>query len=381
MTSSLLRPCAFGSVNLRNRVVMAPLTRLRANAEGIPSAHASTYYGQRCSAGLIVTEATYISPQAIGFLLTPGIHTAAQIKAWQRVTDAVHRSGGTIFLQLSHVGRLAHPTLHGGALPIAPSAIDFSAQVFSPAGMVDAVRPRELRLAEIPHIVQQYAQAAANAMQAEFDGVEIHGASGMLPMQFLHSNANRRNDDYGGSVARRARFMLEVVDACLAATGPHRTGVRLCPGSTYADSADLDPRATYTHLFQELRVRELGYVHLVEGASPKEPDEPLAVQPSYKALARNLLSCGVIAAGGYDRASAETVIDAGLADAVAFGTLYISNPDLVERFAMGWPTAAKPEPSVYYGGGLEAYIGFPATNPAEHRSNGSSDDQSLSSPT
>lgn len=344
---------------------MAPMTRARAGPDGTATVHMQTYYGQRSSAGLIVAEATNISPQATGLIRTPGIYTADQIKAWSGVTDAVHARCGTIFLQLSHMGRLAHPSLQGGALPVAPSAIDFSALVFTVDGMVDAVRPRELRTQEVSDIVEDYARAAANALAAGFDGVEIHGASGMLPMQFLHSSANVRTDDYGGSVERRGRFMLELVDACLCVTGPHRTGVRLCPSSTYGDTQDRDPLETYTHLFQQLRRRPLGYVHLVEGPPAHVGHEPESYERSYKALARRFLTCRVIAAGGYERESGNQVIAAGVADAVAFGSLYISNPDLVERFTFGWRTEAKPDVRVYYGEGTEGYVDFPAMTSAE----------------
>jgi N-ethylmaleimide reductase len=354
----LLTAWTVGDIPLRNRVVMAPLTRLRASADGVPSIHSPIYYEQRSSAGLIVSEATNISPRAVGFIGTPGIYTSAQVEGWKRVTQAVHGRGGKMFLQLSHVGRLAHPSLHGGAQPVAPSGIEFSGLVFTREGMVAAVRPRELGFEEIQRIVEDYARAAANAIEAGFDGVEIHAASGMLPMQFLHSHSNVRTDDYGGTAERRSRFILEVIDACLSATGPYRTGLRVCPTATYGDAHDLNPLDTYTYLFQQLQGRALGYIHIVESAQRENIHQP---DPrSYKALARCILDCRIIAASGYDQTSADAVIAAALADAVAFGALYISNPDLVERFSNGWPTAAKPDPSVYYGEGVAGYIDFPA---------------------
>lgn len=245
---------------------------------------------------------------------------------------------------------------HNGELPVAPSATAFSAQIFTKDGMATAVTPRALRTEEIPDIVRDYAQAAANAIAAGFDGVELHAATGMLPTQFLHAGSNIRTDEYGGSVEKRARFILDVLDACLEATGPGRTAVRLFPYSTYLESGDIDPVETYTYLLQQLRTRMLGYVHLVEGqAGPLAPPEGL---PSFIIIGRDLLDCGLIVNGGYDRASADALIAQGLVDAVAFGAPFIANPDLVERFANDWPVVAT-DNAVFYGGGAAGYVDFP----------------------
>lgn len=352
---NLFSPWSIGELSLRNRIVMAPLTRARASDEGVVSPHAATYYAQRSSAGLIVAEATNISRQAIGFVNTPGIYTREHIEGWKTVTDAVHAQGSKIFLQLWHTGRISLPMFHDGELPVAPSAVKFSAQIFTKDGMATAVTPRALRTDEIPGIVADYAQAAANAMEAGFDGVELHAATGMLPTQFLHASSNTRTDEYGGSVERRARFILDVLDACLAVTGPDRTAVRLFPYSTYLESGDIDPVETYTYLLQQLRARALGYVHLVEGQTgPLAPPEGL---PSFVKVARDLLDCALIVNSGYDRASADALIADDLVDAVAFGAPFIANPDLVERFANDWPIEAA-DPRVFYGGDEGGYTDF-----------------------
>lgn len=353
---NLFSSWSIGDLSLRNRIVMAPLTRARASEDGVPSPFAATYYAQRATAGLIIAEATNISAQAVGFLNTPGIYTREQIEGWKKVTSAVHGNGGKIFLQLWHTGRVSLPRFHNGKPPVAPSAVEFSVRIFTPDGVAQAVTPRELTTEEIAQIVRDYAQAAANAIEAGFDGVELHGASGMLPSQFLHANSNVRTDEFGGSVERRARFMLDVLDACLAVTGPGRTAVRLHPYSTYADSRDLDPVETYTHLLEQLSTRALGYVHLVEAKTgPVAPPEGL---PAFLSIARGILKCGLIVNWGYSRADADAVIGEGLADAVAFGTPFIANPDLVERFANDWPIEAA-DPTVFYGGAEGGYTDFP----------------------
>ena len=354
---NLQSPWLIGDMPLRNRVVMAPLTRARASDEGVVSPHAATYYAQRAGAGLIVAEATNISRQAIGFVNTPGIYAAEQIESWKAVTDAVHAGGSRIFLELWHTGRISLPMFHDGELPVAPSAVPFSAQIFTKDGMAQAVTPRALRTEEIPGIVADYAQAATNALEAGFDGIELHAATGMLPTQFLHASSNTRTDVYGGSLEGRARFILDVLDACLAVTGPGRTAVRLFPYSTYLESAEPNPVETYTYLLQQLAPRALGYVHLVEG--PTGPLAPPEGSPSFVPIARDLLDCGLIVNGGYDRESGDALVGGGQVDAVAFGAPFIANPDLVERFANDWPLAVA-DHAVFYGGAAKGYIDFPA---------------------
>ena len=362
---NLFSSWSIGDMPLRNRIVMAPMTRARANDEGVPSPHTATYYGQRSTAGLIVAEATNISPQAIGFANAPGIYTPEQIEGWKPVTDAVHANGSKIFLQLWHTGRISLPMFHGGELPVAPSAVEFSASIFTRDGRAQAVTPRALRTEEIPGIVNDYAQAAANAMEAGFDGVELHAATGMLPTQFLHASSNTRTDEYGGSLERRARFILDVLDACLAVTGASRTAVRLFPYSTYLESGEIDPVETYTYLLQQLSPRALGYVHLVEGQTG-----PIALPeglPSFLNIARDTLNCDLIVNGGYDRESGNALIAEGLVDAVAYGAPFIANPDLVERFANDWPIETT-DRAIFYGGDEAGYIDFPSYSAQQGRS-------------
>ncbi|QEW20446.1 N-ethylmaleimide reductase [Marinibacterium anthonyi] len=348
-----------GPMQLANRVVMAPLTRARANAGATPGPLAPTYYRQRSGAGLIVAEATVISEQGVGFSDVPGLYAPHQVSAWQEVTRAVHDKGGLMFVQLWHVGRMSHPDHQNGALPVAPSAVDFDAQVFTAEGMKDAVRPRALELDEIPGIVGQYGSAAASAREAGFDGVEIHGTAGMLPMQFLHSGSNLRDDIYGGSVENRARFVLEVIDACIAAAGPGRVGIRVGPHCTYGNALEDNSREVYTYLFGELNKRPMAYVHLVEGLPGRYPEAPAQGEQSYLDLLRSLYDGTIIVAGGYDPESAERVLTDGVADAVAFGSLFIGNPDLPDRIRNGYPLVPA-DPAVFYGGGARGYTDYPA---------------------
>lgn len=357
MTKRILAPIDIGGLHLANRVIMAPVTRARANTDGTPSSLAPLYYAQRSGAGLIVAEATVVSKQAIGFSNVPGIYTTDQINAWRTVTDAVHKAGGLIFLQLWHVGRLSHPEHQNSQLPIAPSAVDFDAQVFTSRGMVDAVRPRAAELFEIRDIIEQYRRAAANARDAGFDGVEVHGTSGALPMQFLHAGSNVRDDLYGGSVEKRARFMLEIVDACLDEMGPDRVGIRVGPRCTYGDAREANPRDVYTYLFSELNKREMAYVHLVEGLTGRFAEAPEVGEEYFRDLLRSLYGGPIIVAGGYNPDTAEQVLATGTADAVAFGTWFIGNPDLPNRIRHGYPLV-EADPAVFYGGGAAGYTDF-----------------------
>lgn len=353
----LFAPYALGPLPLKNRFVMAPLTRSRAEAGNVPSAMAATYYGQRAGAGLIITEATQAGPGGQGYIATPGLHSAAQIEGWQRVTDAVHAQGGRIFVQLWHVGRISHPDLLGGQLPVAPSPIaPRGVSTYTAAGLKPIPTPRALELHEIPAIVEEFRQAARNAQAAGFDGVEVHGANGYLLDQFLEDGTNQRGDDYGGSVENRARLLLEVVGAVTDVWGSGRVGVRLSPGGTFNDMCDSRPQQTFGHVVRRLAALSLAYLHLIE-PSPPQGEHPM---PELSArFFRPLFPGTLIVAGGYTLERAQAVVQAGLADLVAFGQLFIANPDLVERLRRG-AALNVPDPQTFYGGDARGYIDYPA---------------------
>jgi len=353
----LLSPYQLGSLQLKNRMVMAPLTRSRAESGNVPSQMAATYYSQRAGAGLIITEATQVGPGAQGYISTPGIHSQEQVAAWRAVTDAVHAKGGLIFVQLWHVGRISHPDFRNGELPIAPSAIAPRAlQTYTPGGMKDIPAPRALETSEIPGIVDEFRQAAANAKAAGFDGVEVHGANGYLLDQFLEDGTNQRTDQYGGSVENRARLLLEVVDAVKGVWDADRVGVRLSPGGAFNDMCDRHPEQTFGYAVKQLATRGLAYLHLIEPAQA-QGEHP---QPDLSArFFRPLFPGTLIVAGGYTLERANAVLQANLADLVAFGQLFIANPDLPERFRQKAPLNA-PDHATFYGGDGRGYIDYPA---------------------
>jgi N-ethylmaleimide reductase len=367
MTSPLLDPVRIGPYTLRNRVVMAPLTRCRSGQPGnVPTELNARYYRQRAEAGLIVSEASQICPQGQGYAWTPGIHTPEQVAGWRLVSDAVHEAGGRIFLQLWHVGRISHPCYQpDGALPVAPSAIAANGQAFvldeqGRPGWAPFVTPRALNSEELPGIVKQYAAAARNALAAGFDGVEVHGANGYLLDQFLQSNTNQRSDNYGGSVANRARLLLEVIEAVSEVWGAGRVGVRLSPLGTFNDMADADPMETFGYIAGQLDGCSLAYLHLVDptygGHAGPEQADPRAA--AIMALIRERFRGPLIVCGGYDQAFAEAALAQGRADLVAFGKPYIANPDLVERFRRHAPLNT-PDPDTFYGGGETGYTDYP----------------------
>jgi N-ethylmaleimide reductase len=328
----LFSPLRVGALTLPNRMVMAPMTRGRATADGVPTPRMARYYGSRADAGLLVTEATAIAASARGWHHAPGIHSEAQLDAWRPVTAAVHAAGGRIFLQLWHMGRVSHPDFLGGELPVGPSAVAAQGESHTPSGTKPYVVPRALGVAEIAAIVQDYANAARRARVAGFDGVEIHAANGYLPDQFLRDGANRRTDAYGGSPANRARFLLEVAHAVAAAWSPDRVGVRLSPTSAYNDMRDSDPPATFGHAARELDGLGLAYLHVTEPLPGHALHVPLPpVTPVLRAAFRGPL----IANGGYDAAVAERTLAAGSADLVAFGLPFLANPDFVHRTRVG----------------------------------------------
>ena len=354
--SPVLQGTKLGPLSLRNRIVMAPLTRSRSNDDGVPPTFAADYYSQRAGAGLIISEATNISPQAVGYALTPGIWNEEQVAAWRPVVKAVHDAGGLMVLQLWHTGRISHPDLHDGDLPVAPSAIRPEGQAFTKDGMKDHVTPRALETDEIPAIVEDYAKAAANAKAAGFDAVEVHSANNYLLEQFVRDTTNQRSDRYGGSIENRLRFPLEVVDAVVEVWGADRVGIRLSPATTQPGETDLDSTVmeTYGRYVDELSARGLLYIHCIEGVTRGERDEP---QVDYADL-RKRFGGAYIANNGYTLELAEEHLANGTADLFAFGRPFIANPDLVERLATGAPLADAPE-EYWYGGDETGYTDWP----------------------
>lgn len=346
-----------GPHTLANRIVMAPLTRNRAKAQDVPSELAAEYYAQRASAGLIIAEATQISPQGKGYAFTPGIYSTEQVDAWKKITAAVHAKGSKMFLQLWHVGRISHPSLQpDSALPVAPSAIKPEGKTFTEAGWMTMETPRALELTELPAIVEQYRVAAKNAIAAGFDGVEIHAANGYLLDQFLRDKTNQRTDAYGGSIENRARLLLEVTQAVTEEIGGDRTGIRLSPISPANDCGDSNPQALFTYVVEQLNRFNLVYLHLVEGATggPREVDNGFDLQ-----VLRKLFKGIYIANNGYDLALANAVRSQEQADLIAFGRPFIANPDLVKRLKLGTPLAEFNSKTLY-GGGAEGYVDYPA---------------------
>jgi N-ethylmaleimide reductase len=353
MKPDLFSPLTAGRLDLPNRIIMAPLTRNRAAEGNVPQAMNVEYYRQRATAGLIITEATQISPQGVGYPATPGIHSEAQVAGWQNITQSVHEHGGRIFLQLWHVGRISHPSLQpDAALPVAPSAIRPDGEAFTYTGMQSFVTPRALDRDEIPVIVEQYAQATRNAMQAGFDGVEIHAANGYLIDQFLRDGPNHRTDAYGGTLEKRARFLQEVTAAVCGVIGADRVGVRLSPENSFNDMQDSNSQATFNHAAGLLGGFGLAYLHVLES------DMISGERSLDYAQIRAAFGGNYMANCKYDLARAQQAIQSGAADMVAFGTLYIANPDLVERFRKG-AALNTPDPDTFYGGDEHGYTDYP----------------------
>ncbi|RXU65842.1 alkene reductase [Pseudomonas protegens] len=352
---NLFTPYTLGTLALSNRIVLAPLTRNRAGEGFVPSEFAATYYSQRASAGLLISEATQISQQGQGYQDTPGIYTQAQIDGWRMVTDAVHAKGGKIFMQLWHVGRVSHVDLQeNGAAPVAPSALRAATKVFVNNRFEDVSEPRALDISELPGIVADFRQAAANAVAAGFDGVEIHGANGYLLDQFLKDSANSRTDAYGGSIENRARLLLEVTAAVIDEIGADRTGVRLSPVSPANDVSSRDPQAQFNYLVDQLDALGVVYLHVVEGAT----GGPREVAPFDFSALRQRFKNTYIANNGYDLELATSRLAGDQADLIAFGRPFIANPDLVERLQSGAPLSAF-NPATLYGGGATGYIDYP----------------------
>jgi N-ethylmaleimide reductase len=350
---SVLSPIAVGAWELSNRVVLAPLTRSRAGAGNAPTPLNAAYYAQRASAGLMISEATQISPQGVGYLHTPGIHTDEQVAGWRLVTDAVHARGGRIVLQLWHVGRISHPSLQpDGALPVAPSAIAPDGNAPTPTGFQPYVTPRALEMVELPGIIEQYTDGARRAKAAGFDGVEVHGANGYLLDQFLRDGTNRRTDSYGGSLPNRVRLLREVTEAVIDMWGPDRVGVRLSPTMPNNSMSDSDPVTTAVAAARALDELGVAYLHL------REPAHLAAGAPWALPAVRTAFGRALMVNDGYDRATADRIIASGQADLVAFGKLYIANPDLVDRFRRGMALNV-PDSTTFYGGDAQGYTDYP----------------------
>src|ERR1700744_3488999 len=344
-----------GPLTLPNRLVMAPLTRNRALAGLVPNPLAVEYYGQRASAGLLISEATQVSQQGQGYQDPPGIYSKEQIAGWRKVTDRVHARGGHIFLQLWHVGRISHTSLQpNGGAPVAPSAIRANGKTFVGGTFADVSEPRALELSEIPGIIDTFKKGAANALAAGFDGVEVHGANGYLLDQFAKDGTNKRTDAYGGSIENRAKLMLEVSRAVVAEVGAERTGIRISPVTPANDISDSNPQPLYDHIVDGLDALKLAYIHVVEGAT----GGPRDIAPFDYASLRKRFKRAYIANNGYDFALAEKMLAAKAVDLVAFGKPFISNPDLVERLKRGAPLNEW-DKATFYGGGAKGYTDYP----------------------
>jgi N-ethylmaleimide reductase len=349
--TNILTPIRIGLYDLPNRLIMSPMTRNRADVGNVPTAINAAYYAQRASAGLIITEATQVSAQGLGYPNTPGIHSAAQVEGWRHVTHAVHDAGGRIFLQLWHVGRISHSDLQpDGELPVAPSAIRPEGQAWTTEGMKPYETPRALELGEIQGIVEQYRAGAANAQSAGFDGVEIHAANGYLLDQFLRDKTNQRRDAYGGSIPNRARLLIEIAEAVIGVWGPERIGVRVSPLNPFNDIADSTPAETFGYAIDQLNRLQLAFLDVVEDGASLDARH-------FRPLWNQVL----IANRGYDQERANALLADGGADAVAFGVPFLANPDLPERFRRG-AALNPPNRKTFYGGGEDGYTDYPFLN-------------------
>lgn len=356
--SKLFESFQLGPYQLKSRVVMAPMTRGRAQANGTPNPIMAEYYAQRSSAGLLITEGTFVSAQGVGWVNAPGIYTNEHMEAWKPVTQAVHDKGGRIFVQLWHMGRVSHPDFQAdNALPVGPSAIAAKGESHTPQGKKSYVTPRALDTSELAGIVKDYAEAAKLAIAAGFDGIELHGANGYLIDQFIRDGSNRRTDEYGGSIENRWRFPLEVVDAVIDAIGAERTAIRFSPTGLYNDMGDSDPVASYTYGAQELAKRKVVYIHVVEPvpghmmANPDAPEVASHIRAAYDGV--------VILNGGFLRETSEEALGNERADAIAFGAVYLANPDLPERLQQNAPLNA-PDFATFYTPGPKGYTDYPS---------------------
>lgn len=347
--NSLFTAVQIGPYNLKNRLIMAPMTRSRADDNGVPTDLVATYYAQRASAGLIITEGTFPSAMGKGYVRTPGICTSQQVDAWKKVTDAVHAKGGLIFMQIMHCGRISHPSmLPNNTTPVAPSAIKPAGQSWTDTGLQDFVTPHELTEIEIKQTINDYRQATKLALQAGFDGVELHAASGYLPEQFLSSGSNQRQDNYGGSTANRARFVLETIQAMIDEAGSRRVGIKISPEMNFNDIHDDNPQETYTYLVTELNKLDLAYLHVAL----------IGTQVDYHSLLHPLFANSYLIGGGLTKTTAERLLSNGKADAAVFGSSFLANPDLPKRFAND-AVLNTPHKETFYSPTAEGYIDYP----------------------
>lgn len=360
-SEALFQPFKLGGLSLKNRVVMAPLTRARSGEERIPNALMAKYYAQRASAGLILTEATVVSEQGIGWLQSPGIYNDAQVEGWRQVLAAVAPHETPMFLQLWHCGRASHPDFHHGQPAVSASAIKINGDhIHTPQGKKPYETPRALETAEVAAVVEDYRRAAERAEEAGFHGVEIHAANGYLIDQFLQSKTNQRTDQYGGSLENRFRFLREIVEAILSVMPAHQVGVRIAPNGAFNDMGSPDYRETFLYVAEQLSPYGLAYLHVVDGLEFgfHQLGEPMTLREFRPIFKGTLMgNCG------YTQESAAAAIDAGDADLIAFGRPYISNPDLVERFQHDWPLAENPDMALWYSHEAEGYVDFPAYEP------------------
>ena len=360
--SDLFNPTQVGSVEVKNRVFLAPLTRNRANPAGVLSDLTAEYYQQRASGGLLITEATQVSPQGKGYINTPGIHSAEQVAAWKKVTDAVHEKGGRIFLQLWHVGRISHTSLlPEGEVPVAPSAIRAQSQTFTADGLTDVSEPKEMTLEDIKNTVRDFRKGAENAKEAGFDGVEVHGANGYLIDQFLQDGTNQRTDEYGGSAENRAKFLLQVLDEVVAVWGADKVGLRLSPTGKFNDMSDSNTLDTFSVVVQKLNGYGLAYLHMVERfpgieEGPADAETLTAIRKQWNGF--------YIANGDFNLESANKAIESGHADGIAFGRIFLANPDLPKRLELSAPLN-EPNQATFYGGGAEGYTDYPFLEEAQ----------------
>ncbi len=346
---NLFDPLSLGSLTLSNRIVMAPMTRSRATADGVVGELTATYYAQRASAGLLISEGTVPSAMGKGYVRIPGIYTPEQIAGWKLTTDAVHAAGGRIFCQIMHCGRIAHPhLLPDRAQAVAPSAVTPNVKTWTDdLGMLPLEAPRALETHEIAGVIDEYRQATVNALAAGFDGVELHAASGYLPMQFLSTSTNLRTDQYGGSVENRIRFVVEALQAMVSVAGPEKVSIKISPEMPFNDITDANPTETYTALVQAISGLGLAYLHVAQTLP----------QPNYHALLRPLFAGPYLAGAGLTQESATALLTNGQADAAVFGAAFIANPDLPARFADGTPLSA-PDPSTFYTPGAKGYTDY-----------------------
>lgn len=347
--SLLFNTTKIGRYNLKNSMVMAPMTRSRADDNGVPTDLVSTYYSQRATAGLIITEGVFPSAMGKGYVRSPGICTADQVAAWSKVTDAVHAKDGVIFMQLMHCGRISHPSmLPNNATPVAPSAIKPAGQSWTDMGPQDFVTPHELTEAEIKEVINGYRQATKMALQAGFDGVELHAASGYLPEQFLSSGSNKRQDNYGGSVENRCRFVIETLQAMIEEAGSDRVGIKLSPEMNFNDITDDNPQETYSYLVKQLNQLNLAYLHVAL----------FGTNVDYHGLLHPLFANPYLIGSGLTKETAENYLSSKQADAVVFGSLFLANPDLPERFKQNAPLNT-PDKDTFYSPGAEGYTDYP----------------------